>query len=176
MYQGLPDVFPYSVVVPEDNVSRLILPLIHTAGNAPNGSSFAVTSDAPEGKRRIWLSDISFRRVATQLEEAQAEPPVPGAIPFDIDTTPARPGPDWIFPEWPDSHDPPRPRKVKRENRHNYDPSKFATLRELETGTAPCSECGNARGATNHLPYLHSWFYFRTDVRYTRKRTPRDGV
>jgi hypothetical protein len=149
MYQGLPDAFPYSIIVPEDNVSKLILPLIHPAGNAPNGSSFAVTSDAPEGKRRVWLSDSSFRRVATQLEEAQAEPPVPGAIPFDIDTTPARPGPAWQWPEvdWV-RLDPP---KVVNNERHHYDPSQFANLRELETGTAPCSECGNTRDATNHI-------------------------
>ena len=34
--------------------------------------------------------------------------------------------------------------------RHEYEPSEFATQRETETGTVPCAECGCKPGATIH--------------------------
>lgn len=57
----LPEVFPYIIRVPAhavDNITRMLASADH--GHA-NGSSFAVTSDAPRGYRTIWLSQASYR-------------------------------------------------------------------------------------------------------------------
>ena len=61
-YQSqLPDIFPHGFQMPEDTVTKLISILIASRDGVLNGSSFAVTSDAPRGFRHIWLSDVSYR-------------------------------------------------------------------------------------------------------------------
>jgi hypothetical protein len=39
---------------------------------------------------------------------------------------------------------------MKNGERHEYEPSEFATAREQATNTAPCAQCGNGPGATIH--------------------------
>ncbi len=56
----LPKVFPYVISGPEKDVLEIIAGLIHPREGMPNGSSFAVTSDAKRGCRRIWLSKVSY--------------------------------------------------------------------------------------------------------------------
>ena len=74
-YQGvLPEVFPYLIRVPAhlvDNITHMLASADH---GHPNGSSYAVTSDAPSGYRCIWLSEASYRT----LLEAHI---VPGLFP-----------------------------------------------------------------------------------------------
>lgn len=55
----LPSVFPFVVQVPEDYLSRCVRVLNEATDEVPNGSSYAVTSDAPEGYRYLWLSRVS---------------------------------------------------------------------------------------------------------------------
>ncbi|HWI68642.1 MAG TPA: hypothetical protein VNS88_09705 [Nitrospiraceae bacterium] len=57
----LPQVFPYFIDADPDEISALSAMLILPRQSAPNGSSYAVTSDARVGKRRLWLSDVSFQ-------------------------------------------------------------------------------------------------------------------
>jgi hypothetical protein len=64
----LPDVFPYRIKVSLDQVPGLITMLSTPRTDAPNGSSFAITSDAPSGFRHIWLSRASYRSLAAELD------------------------------------------------------------------------------------------------------------
>lgn len=58
---GLPPMFPYYIEDTPEDVKALVTILILPRQGVPNGSSFAVTSDAPRGKRRLWLSEASFQ-------------------------------------------------------------------------------------------------------------------
>jgi hypothetical protein len=61
-YDGtLPAVFPYRILVPIDMVPVIISLLSTPYSKMPNGSSFAVTSDAKQNFRYIWLSEASYR-------------------------------------------------------------------------------------------------------------------
>jgi len=71
---ALPEVFPYAIRVPVHSVENIIRMLWVSGPQAPNGSSFAVTSDAPNGYRTIWLSDVSY-------ETLHAAHIVPGLYP-----------------------------------------------------------------------------------------------
>ena len=71
----LGDSFPYAMEVPVDTVKILVDKLLQPSGRAPNGSSFAVTSDAKQGHRRIWLSEVSMAIVADELDYLQREAP-----------------------------------------------------------------------------------------------------
>lgn len=57
----LPEVFHYAVRIPVFSVENITHMLISGGNGRPNGSSFAVTSDAPSGYRTIWLSEASYR-------------------------------------------------------------------------------------------------------------------
>jgi hypothetical protein len=57
---ALPEVFPYQVSVPDDLILQIITYLAYPRKEAPNGSSFAITSDAPRGRKNIWLSVVSY--------------------------------------------------------------------------------------------------------------------
>ena len=60
---ALSDCFPYAVEVKEDVAESWARFLISAEPPATNGSSFAVTSDAKEGYRRFWLSEVSRSRI-----------------------------------------------------------------------------------------------------------------
>lgn len=53
--------FRYVLTVPEAQVSLIAAFLNMPREGAPNGSSFAVMPDAPDGERNVYLSLISFR-------------------------------------------------------------------------------------------------------------------
>lgn len=55
--------FKYSVTVPEGSVQNFIGLLLPSREGAPNGSSFAVTSDAPSGLRRIYMTEASYKTI-----------------------------------------------------------------------------------------------------------------
>jgi hypothetical protein len=58
---GLPSMFPYYIEDTPEDIQALATILILPRQSAPNGSSFAITSDAPRGKRRLWLSEASLK-------------------------------------------------------------------------------------------------------------------
>lgn len=66
----LPNCFPYAVQVPAHSAENIVLMLMRASIRVHNGSSFACTSDAPRGYRRIWLSEASLRT----LKEAHIIP------------------------------------------------------------------------------------------------------
>jgi hypothetical protein len=53
--------FQYYIIVPEESVQEIVALLLPGRGGAPNGSSFAVTSDAPHGSRCIYLTEASYK-------------------------------------------------------------------------------------------------------------------
>jgi hypothetical protein len=73
-YQSvLPDVFPYTIKAPVRLVTDWTAYLIEAARDdepltVPNGSSFAVTSDAENGTRNLWLSQISLLRLVRTFD------------------------------------------------------------------------------------------------------------
>jgi len=56
----LPAAFPYCLESSEEKVEQAISYLLPARGYIANGSSFAVTSDAGESRRKLWLSEISY--------------------------------------------------------------------------------------------------------------------
>jgi hypothetical protein len=62
-YSGvLPSVFPWRAMVPASKIGEIASVLAERGLSAPNGSSFAVTSDAPRSDFRwLWLSEASFK-------------------------------------------------------------------------------------------------------------------
>jgi hypothetical protein len=56
----LADAFKYRITVPWNEVHIFTGKLDYPRSDAPNGSSYAVTSDAPQGKRYIHLTRASF--------------------------------------------------------------------------------------------------------------------
>ena len=51
--------FEYKIIVPDTTVSMIIELFMRARKEAPNGSSFAVTSDAPQGFRSIYMTKTS---------------------------------------------------------------------------------------------------------------------
>ena len=60
-YYILRQEFPYAIDVPEREVQGIARVLAEGRPAAPDGSSFAVTSDTSAGLRRVWLSLASYR-------------------------------------------------------------------------------------------------------------------
>lgn len=59
--RSLSQVFTSVYVLPDETVKECVAKLLdYDAETTPNGSSFAVTSDAPQGFFRLWLSDASY--------------------------------------------------------------------------------------------------------------------
>jgi hypothetical protein len=58
----LPDVFPHGFIVPTSLAKQISELCLLKDDDAPNGSSFAITSDAPKGQSVLWLSNVSFNR------------------------------------------------------------------------------------------------------------------
>ena len=56
----LPEMFPYLIETGPDEVHEITAVLISSRSGVPNGSSYAVTSDASRGRRRLWLSKASY--------------------------------------------------------------------------------------------------------------------
>lgn len=59
----LPLAFPFAFVVPEETAMVCVTLLMRNSSLCPNGSSFAITSDAPQGHRHLWLSKASLQLV-----------------------------------------------------------------------------------------------------------------
>lgn len=69
----LPRVFPFAADVPSHQAARLARKLVYpgrildkTTGEfvtVPGGSSFACTSEPGSGNTRVYLSDVSYRRL-----------------------------------------------------------------------------------------------------------------
>lgn len=53
--------FRYVTTVPESEVSLIAAFLSMPRKGAPNGSAFAIMPDAPDGKRNVYLSPVSFQ-------------------------------------------------------------------------------------------------------------------
>jgi len=65
----LPEVFPYKLYAEEKLAAKLITELITEREGVSNGSSFAVTSDAPWPTVRIlWLSSVSFNSLPDEYK------------------------------------------------------------------------------------------------------------
>lgn len=68
-YQNtLPMVFSYWALWNKDDVQRAVDMLLREDYSIPAGSSFAVTSDTymyggTKNDRRLWLSEVSYRRI-----------------------------------------------------------------------------------------------------------------
>jgi hypothetical protein len=78
MYQGLSAAFSYRVEVSLDQVPGITAMLSMPRTDAPNGSSFAVTSDAKQGFRHIWLSEVSMHSLLDYLN-TESFIDIPGA-------------------------------------------------------------------------------------------------
>jgi hypothetical protein len=63
----LPQVFTRSVVVDEGQVAAMISKLLAPDSRFPNGSSFAITVDVEDGRRCVWLSESSAKRLGLAL-------------------------------------------------------------------------------------------------------------
>jgi hypothetical protein len=72
---ALPEVFPYLIRVPAHALGNITNMLASGGNGHPNGSSFAVTSDAPSGYRTLWLSEASYQTL-------KAAHIIPGLYPF----------------------------------------------------------------------------------------------
>lgn len=66
----LPEAFPYRATVSQFSAERIAEVLSRRRQGVPNGSSFAITSDAPAGKRYVWLSEISFQTMINEFSGA----------------------------------------------------------------------------------------------------------
>lgn len=56
----LPESFPYCIRVPDDLILEIFTALAYPRQAAHNGSSFAITADAPQGHKNVWLSIVSY--------------------------------------------------------------------------------------------------------------------
>lgn len=63
--------FPWTLDLEEDELLAAVTKLLSVEDGVPKGSSFIYDTNAPAGKRRLWLSEVSLRR----LEEAAADVP-----------------------------------------------------------------------------------------------------
>ncbi len=58
---------PHGIVAPAEVVAEMAAVLVRPSEQCPNGSSFAVGADAPDGHRRLRLSGAAARRLAEHL-------------------------------------------------------------------------------------------------------------
>lgn len=68
--------FKYVIRAPEEEAWEIASLLMRSRPGVPNGSSFAVTSDAPRGRRCIHLSEASYKT----LHDLHI---IPGLYPID---------------------------------------------------------------------------------------------
>ena len=64
--------FKYYTIVPEGSVQEVVAMLLPGREGAPNGSSFAVTSNAPSGFRCIYMTDASYRTYISSIADEAA--------------------------------------------------------------------------------------------------------
>lgn len=100
-YAHLEDAFPYVVRVNDEEVTDVVMKLL------AERVSFALTTDAPDGERNLWLSQAAYGRMVVAVAVTQADvrstaeevrpapaarttPPTPPAPhpPFGIDRRP----------------------------------------------------------------------------------------
>jgi len=58
----LPDPFPHMVEMHIEDVEMVVLEFNRAVPPYTNGSSYAITSDAREDWRKVWMSHASFER------------------------------------------------------------------------------------------------------------------
>lgn len=59
-YEALRQAFPYRFQAPRSTIRFMIRQLVGAQNpDAPNGTSFALTTDAPDGMWNLWLSEAS---------------------------------------------------------------------------------------------------------------------
>lgn len=68
------DALKYKIIVPEESVRMVTDLFIYKRDRAPNGSSFAVTSDAPNGYRSIHMTETSYRTFKSSDISDQLQP------------------------------------------------------------------------------------------------------
>lgn len=61
--ETLPRLFPFCIEVHKDKVTGIVAFLMTDDPTVSNGSSFALTSDATQNFRRLWLSAVSAKRL-----------------------------------------------------------------------------------------------------------------
>ncbi len=66
--------FKYKIIVRDDAVNMVTSLFIAAREGAPNGSSFAVTSDAPKGYRSIYMTEASYQTFASSELSSQLQP------------------------------------------------------------------------------------------------------
>ena len=59
----LPQVFPYIMSVPTYKAVQIAEVLTAPRPTAPNGSSFAMTSDGKHGQVKVWMSEVSYKTI-----------------------------------------------------------------------------------------------------------------
>lgn len=62
-YRKLDALFPVAVELSEGLLAEKLAVLLSPDSRYPNGSSFAVTVDASQGMRHLWLSQASAERL-----------------------------------------------------------------------------------------------------------------
>lgn len=55
------DAFKYRIEASVEEIQQIAAILTAQRPGVPNGSSFAVTSDARHGQRHLWLSEVSYQ-------------------------------------------------------------------------------------------------------------------
>jgi hypothetical protein len=68
------DALKYKIIVRDDAVRMVTNLLITARKGAPNGSSFAVTSDAPKGYRSIYMTETSYQTFSSSDLSHQLQP------------------------------------------------------------------------------------------------------
>jgi hypothetical protein len=68
------DALKYKIIVQEESVRMVTNLFIYKRDGAPNGSSFAVTSDAPNGYRRIYMTEASYQTLKSSDISNQIQP------------------------------------------------------------------------------------------------------
>jgi hypothetical protein len=63
----------YCIIVSEESVQEIVNILLPGREGAPNGSSFAVTSSAPQGFRVIYMTDASYKTYMSSIADEAAK-------------------------------------------------------------------------------------------------------
>lgn len=67
-YHNLNQAFPYKYQSTRSTIRYMVKQLIEARrDDAPNGSSFAITTDAPDGMWNLWLSEVSMQFIVNHM-------------------------------------------------------------------------------------------------------------
>jgi hypothetical protein len=59
----------FYIIVREESVQEVVALLLPGREGAPNGSSFAITSSAPQGFRCIYMTDASYQTYVASIAD-----------------------------------------------------------------------------------------------------------